>query len=544
MARLQSLLMPLGVAILVIATGWGGLAPRVAPTGYRVLLIVGALLVVAGIWLSRHALSDRGGRTKVRLGAGAVASVGLAAAILLMVNFASARYHERWDLTSTKSFSLHPRTREVIAAVDREIDIHGFVPARDRFTARGVRELLDLVHYHQPLIEAEVVDPNLRPDLVEELGVRGTNVTVVTAVVEDPVTGDPAQRRVTFAGHEEEDLAAALVEVTRTRPKVVYWVQGHKERRADEQGGVGFNSFVRDLRSAYYDVRPLSLAGGETVPDDASLLVFADPRLPLPAAEVAAYNDWLRAGGRALVLADVDLAQRAGTSAPTDSLTLGWGLRAEAGVIIDPRARTGDPDPLLVVGDRFIQREPLAALSGMQALFRLARPISFFETSHDRQVFHLALVRVDRASGGEEDKAPYVETDLAAIRGGLSIDPAAQARWANEPQPAVMVAAYREFQPETTTGAGWEARLVLAGDADFLTDAEYDRGANAELAMSLVRWLGDEEILIRRETEATFARQAMVLEAGQQQAIRMLALVLPAGVFLCGWIVWFVRRSK
>ncbi|NJN64392.1 MAG: hypothetical protein HC882_05580 [Acidobacteria bacterium] len=77
-----------------------------------------------------------------------------------------------------------------------------------------------------------------------------------------------------------------------------------------------------------------------------------------------------------------------------------------------------------------------------------------------------------------------------------------------------------------------------------MTDAEYDRESNREFARNLIRYLAGEELLIRREGEQTFAKQAMSLEPAQQQVLRLLVLVIPAAVFLLGWIVWFVRRSK
>jgi hypothetical protein len=137
-----------------------------------------------------------------------------------------------------------------------------------------------------------------------------------------------------------------------------------------------------------------------------------------------------------------------------------------------------------------------------------------------------------------------VETDLERAATSTEINEQAQAAWAARPR-RVAIAAYRTFEAQPGTDErGREARIALIGDADFLTDREYDTEANAELGLNLVRWLAGEELLIRREGEQRLAKEAMNLEPSQMQTVLALGLAVPIGVFLSGWIVWFFRRSK
>ncbi|RMF74317.1 MAG: hypothetical protein D6738_06720 [Acidobacteria bacterium] len=534
MRRLLYPALPLGLALLVIGSGWLALAPRVAPVGYRSLIVAGALLAAAGWWWRRRETPGGADTRAIRFGASAAASIFLAICILLLVNFLSARFHERWDLTRTRSFSLHPATVRVLESIDRDVDVYALISSRERLgRMRAVRSLYEIFAFHQPRISVEVFDPNLRPDLVEKLGVRGIDLTVVIA-------GD---RKVVFPGFEEADLAAALREVSREKPKVVYWVTGDGERALDEGGGVGFNRFRRELAREFYEVRELNLGPGERVPDDAALLVFADPRRPIAESVGRIYQQWLRGGGRALILTDVDLDQRSGEPHPADYLLGRWGLRALPAFLVDPRQRTGETDPRVVVGDEFGRHESVAAMNGLRVVFRLARPLEFFENPDDRQIFHQILVRVG-SSASDPSREPYVETDLSRAAGTVEIDREAQREWAGRSK-TVALLAFRRFEPAPGTDEeGREARVVLVGDTDFLTDGEIDREANAELGLNLVRYLTGEELLIRREGEQRYAKQAMALEPNQIALVRMLALIVPAGVFLFGWIVWFLRRSK
>ena len=535
MRRLLYPALPLGLALLVIGSGWLAVAPRIAPVGYRSLLVLGSVLVVAGWWWRRKAVPGGGGAARtIRFGASAAASIGIAVSILLLVNFLSARFHERWDLTRTHRFSLHPATMRVLEGIDRDIDIYAFVSSRERLgKMRAVRSLYDIFAFHQPRLKVEVVDPNLAPDLVAELNVRGIDLTIVVS----------GERKVVFPGFEEADLAAALREISCTERKVIYWVIGEGERELEGRGGIGFNRFLRDLTGEYYEVKPLSLAPGERVPDDASLLIFADPSRPITEEVGRIYQTWLRGGGRALILTDVDVSQGSGEPHPAQYLLERWGLRALPAFIVDPRGRTGETDPRIVVGYAFGKHEAVAAMSGLRVVFRLARPVEFFEYVNDRQIFHQILVRVG-SSPDDPTREPYVETDLARASVPGEVDHQAQAEWAGRSK-TVVVLAYRRFEPPPGSDEeGREARVVLVGDTDFLTDAEYDREANSELGLNLVRYLTGEELLIRREGEERYAKQAMALEPAQHTLVRMLVLIIPTGVFLFGWLVWFLRRSK
>ncbi len=533
MRKLAHLAGPLGLALLVIGSGWAALVPASIPWLYQSLLIAGAVLAAIGLWSRRKDLLAPTGTRRARQGAGALASIAVAAGIVLLVNFLATRYNERWDFTRYRAFSLHPATERVLGALPDGVEVVGFFPQADRATFRQVRVLFETIAAGQPKLKLTVADPNQQPDLYSLKGRPGSRVTVVTR-------GD---RRVVFPGFEEADLAAALLEVGRETSKVVYWVIGHEERPFDARGALGYQRLQSDLLKEYYEVRPLSLGAGEKVPEDAALVVIADPRRPLPPAEVASYDAFLRRGGRILALVDVDPGQGTDQPNPAAPLLERWGLFARRGLILDPRSRTGDPDPRNVVGDRF-PHPSVNALDGQLTFFPQARPVEFGPVMDDQQVFHYKLVELGIDAQGR-GRSPFVSADPS-----LALQPAEELASLPDPgsPPAPITAAvgaYRKFQPRPgDTRVGREARVVLVGDADFLNDAHFDQVANRELALNLVRWLTGEELLIRREGERRQAREAMMVSPAQMNLVIALALGTPIIVFLVGWIVWLARRSK
>lgn len=532
MKRVLYAALPFGLALILIGVSWGILTPRVSQGIYFSLIGFGALCVIAGVVSRRRTQPGEGGGRTVKMGAGALASVGLSIALLLLVNFFSIRYQERWDLTETRSFSLHPATQRVLSQVKEEIEVYAFVPASRILRARNVKNLYEIFAFEQPLLKVEVVDPTQRPDLVDELGVRTSNVTIVRR-------GDRAS---VFPGHEEADLAAAILEVGRTEPRIIYWVTGFGSRTFDAQGGQGYNQLVEQLGKEYYEVRTLSIGAGESVPEDASLVVFADPEDVIPEDVAERYNEWLRNGGRALLLADVDFNADPNSVQPLEPIAARWGLRAQPAVVIDPRDRIGSGSITTAIGDAFGSHESVAALAGDMTVFTVARPIEFFEVQRDRQVFHHVLVQVGPANTPLRE--PYVEPDLERAKSNQSVNVVEQQKWMGRGR-RVAAAAYRSYEAlPGSAEAGRETRVVMIGDADFATDRELSRESNSDLIMNLVRWLAGEELLIQREGEGSLAKEAMSLEPAQLSLIQMVVVLIPVIVFLCGWVLWFVRRSK
>lgn len=532
MKRMLFLAGPIGLALMVIAAGWAVLASRTLPRVYQACFVAGLVLVLLSLWDRREVVFARGSIRKARLGAGALATSGVSLALLLLVNFAAARYPQRWDVTRDRDFSLHPATERVLQQVQRDVDVYAFVPKEDKGQTRAVRELYALFAQAQPLVRVTVADANQRPDLIEKVGVRGNVMTVVES-------GD---RRTAFTGHEEADLAAALLEVGRDTQRIVYWVQGHGERAIDTPGGTGYIQFEKDLRASYLQVRTLTLGLGEPVPEDASLLIFNDPRRALTPAEADVFDAWLRRGHRALVLQDVDFAQVSGAPAPAAALLDRWGLRSLPAAAVDPRRRMGDADARLAVLDVFGRHPAVQALIGELAVLPLARPLEFFQAA-DAQIFHHALARLGGDPQGR-GADPYATLDLDAVRDVPQGEVPGREAWSGKPV-NVALAAFRRFEPRPgELTAGREARVVLVGDADFLNDQNIARGANRELAQNLVRWLTGEELLIRRQGELRVAKTAMRVEPWQDTILRLLTVIIPVVTFLSGWIVWGLRRVK
>jgi ABC-type uncharacterized transport system involved in gliding motility auxiliary subunit len=77
----------------------------------------------------------------------------------------------------------------------------------------------------------------------------------------------------------EHVLTNNLLDLTQNRPKIIYWILGHKEYNfKDIHGNKGASLAGQTLRQHNFEVRPLENC--LSIPQDASMLVIAGPQLP------------------------------------------------------------------------------------------------------------------------------------------------------------------------------------------------------------------------------------------------------------------------
>jgi hypothetical protein len=93
-----------------------------------------------------------------------------------------------------------------------------------------------------------------------------------------------------------------------------------------------------------------------------------------------------------------------------------------------------------------------------------------------------------------------------------------------------------------TTAIGKPFRLVIIGDGDFASNSFLPYMANADLAVSMVRWLVHEEHAPSVASRIPVPPLVLLTKNQMQQIFFAIEVLLPLGVVLCGTVVWWRRR--
>uniref|UniRef100_A0ACD5H0V5 Gldg family protein n=1 Tax=Desertifilum tharense IPPAS B-1220 TaxID=1781255 RepID=A0ACD5H0V5_9CYAN len=157
--------------------------------------------------------------------------------ILGLINFLGVRYLARFDLTETQIFTLAPQTQEILRNLDRPVKAFVFTSQANPTD----RELLDS---YQRIggrnFSYEYIDPQLRPGLAQEFGVRSQtdigNVYIEATPPETPEEEETVQPRRELVQNISRDrlaenrLTTTIERIASDRAFVVYFLQGHGQR--------------------------------------------------------------------------------------------------------------------------------------------------------------------------------------------------------------------------------------------------------------------------------------------------------------------------
>lgn len=530
LASIASLLGMLGGALLV---GGGALyiwVEDIRPFALGVVLsgvVFLALGAVAAFPAVKSAVTGRRGR----LTANALVLFALVTTILALLGFISFRGAQRLDTTATNQFTLAPQTLKVLKELPEPVRaVAFFVPtrsdqARDRQRADDL--LFEFARRSDKRFTYKFVDPEAEPSAARQMG-----VTQYPAVVFE---AQDSKRRhtVLVPPVTEQDFTSALLIVTGTQQKVVYFLTGHNERDITDvqENSQGFGFAARGLINDNYRIQALNLSQVGKVPEDTAALVIAGPKRDLLDSERDALFQWLKAGGRALFLLDPETPQS------WRDLLRKWGVVLGEGTVVDQGSSvTGDPrTPVL----QRIQYSPHTITTPLDVTFYpLAAPVDLLpDYKRDPRkrppwVQYSPLAATTPRSWSTTDKERNNFAEGKDTPGPVVLGLAVEALAPVDEEPQANPQA--QEQPQTA--------LVVIGDSDFATNKYYYAYTNSDLFLNAVNWLAKDFALISIRPKPTAFRE-LVMTRREFNFIRYSSwFLLPAAVAFLALIVWWRHR--
>ncbi|MFH0793214.1 MAG: GldG family protein, partial [bacterium] len=225
---------------------------------------------------------------------------GLTLGILVIIFMIARNHPQEWDLTKNKRFSLSPQTIRLLKNLDKEIRVRAFVDMPDAYA-----EYLGRYEKFSKNFKAEFLNPNRDYSVVKELGENVFPGNMFVGYYKDA----KLVRQKKVSRLEEQDITNAIIEVTRDKDTVVYFLKGHGEKSLEapqdkRQGATSISRLVGLLKERAMKSKELELAKIGVVPDDASVVVCAGPAADLFDNEVDILSRYLKEGGRAVFLLD------------------------------------------------------------------------------------------------------------------------------------------------------------------------------------------------------------------------------------------------
>ncbi len=523
--RVVDFLAPVGFALAVGALAWVRLG-HTLPGGLRPYLAVALALVLLHLVLRWDVVARGLGRRQLKYGTNTLVLTIVVLAILGLVNYLVVRHDQRFDLTKDQRYSLSDQTRKVLAGLKDEVKLTYFQRQRDM--ARGEDRLKEYEAL-SPKLKVDFVDPVRSPAKAQAYDVRAPWPVLVVE------QGDKRER---ITNDSEQDLTNALIKVTRKGKKTICMLEGEGERSGGDSSERGFSGAKSALSKGLYDVKDVFLLREKKVPAECTALVVAGPEKDLLPETTAAIRDYVKAGGKALIMIEPELKEHFPNLV---ALLKGWDVDAGNDVVVDVSG----------MGQLFGFSElaPLAMQYPWHPITKDFRLPTLFGGARSVQAGKESVPGVTAQDLVETSPQSWAETDLT-LKGKIQFDagkdrkgPVSLAAVATvrgtepTPSPSPSPAAAESTPPKTPEG-----RVVAIGDVDFASNQLLGFQGNQDFFLNTIAWLAEDADLISirpKEPE----NQALFLSRQTQQNVAWLALVLLPGLFvIAGIVTWWRRR--
>ncbi len=478
-------------------------------------------VILAAVFFTAYGVTNFGelGKTAASrgtffVGMTAVSTLAVVA-LLVFGNFIVAKNPKSWDLTKNQIHTLAPDTVKTLEGLTADVTATAFyTTAEPQFAA--LTEMFKRYEAKSSHFKYEFVDPIKDPLKADQFNVRANGPRVVVKL------GATESR---FQEINEESLTNAIVKVTHSATKKVYFTTGHGESDPDDAGETGLSEVKKRMDNEGLKAEKLNLASVTDIPADAQVVVIAGPAKPFQPGEVDAVKRFLDAGGKALVMVEPPP-----TESGLEPLLKTFLVEPDPTIVFDPISRLFGASEVVPVVQSYNAESDLAKDFKLNTVFPTARPLTVLHDPAVTGVVAKPVALSMPSAWGETTPAGNVQRDEHE-KGG--------------PFPLLVQVTKDTKAPEANlTKRSDQARLIVAGDRDFATNKFRNAFGNEDLFLNCVNWLSEqtERITIRpRLRDAS----RLYLTPNQQATIFILAIdVLPVTLLALGLAVWLVRRSK
>jgi len=429
------------------------------------------------------------------------------------IAFLSTRFGFERDLSHANGASLSPASLSLLRTLDAPVEVISYASRQGGLRA-VIADFVERYRRVKPDVHLRFVDPEADPEAMRAAGVS----------VDGELDIHYKERSERLKVLSETEFSNVLLRLSRTRVRIVAFLEGEGERQPLGKANADLGQFVAALADRGLRAVPLPLANTGKVPDNADLVVVANPRVALAPALSKELIDYLDRGGNLLWLTEP--AEEAGL----DALAKALSVRVLPGTVVDATGSAfGLADPSFVA----LSAYPAHAITrGFLLTTLLPQPAALAQLA-DPAWDIKPILRSSDKSWNETGHIPKVgEAD-----GTVSQD----ANAGEIPGPLDLGFALSRLSPRPDKR---EQRVVVIGDGDFLSNSFLGNGGNREFGQRVFDWLlGDDDQISVPDKSAP--DRTLSLTQGELGVLSFAFLIaLPVLLAASGMLIWWRRRRR
>lgn len=446
--------------------------------------------------------------------------------ILGFLNYFSVKFVRVFDYSMTSQYTLSEQTKKIIDHLDSDLEIRYFYKDGLQNADQMKKSFLNLAkvfEVYSPKIKVSSIEMNSNPAMTELFGAtKGTGEAFVS------YKGKMNRIETQFVGmtgiaYSEQDVTNAIIKTTRAKFKMVYFVEGHRERSIeDEKDENAIAGFRKALEKNSYTVKSLNLISTGSIPDDADLLIIGGASESYQKSEVALLNNYLVAGRPILILLDSAKGIVAGPSDVLDNV--GWKLGSEFvfNILSTPNGPMVSTDQA-TVANTFSSESPITEIFGNNRSVLFFRPHPLMPKEKSNPNFHTeVLVKTSNQTVG---LAKIETTDYEGKPRSFDLGV--------------------HFKGKYLTSAK-ETDLVIFSDVNLANNQFFNQTSNKDLLLNAVAFLAKETDLVSLAPKEPLATKIKMPgpEFNSYFKYILVGLFFPMPVIflILSVVIWFRRR--
>ncbi len=503
--------------------------------------------------------------------------------IIIAVNVISNYFFVRLDLTEDSIFTLSPISIESVSNLDDKIFVRAYfsddIPAPLSNTRQFLQDQLDEFRaYSNGKLDYEFISENL-----DEVGTKAGIQPVDLRVVENDEVSvrrvylglvmqyEDKQEVMPFIQNSnglEYDLTKRILKLTSESTKKIGFLTGH-----DEIGNDALQN-ARSHLSEQYQLVPVSLEFGKTVPGDLEALLVIAPKKALSDWDNYAIDQYIMTGGKVgfylnKVSADISTQTAENIELNVDGLMAHYGIKVNSNLVqdllnqpISVSERRGIfnvqrqvPYPFLPLIRDFAKEDAMVKdLENVSLYFSSTidttlaadkpdvtfTPIAFTSPKTKVVSNNYSLYPPDPKTLNPNEYNLGRQTVAATLQGKFT------SYYHNKDKPQFLKEdSTVGFDPQSTLLETENARIFVAADGDFMQDNFMNQPDNLNFFLNSVDWLASTEGLIQIRSRGVTDRPLEEIDDGTKNMIKWGNSVgLPLLVLLFGLVRWQMRKNR
>jgi ABC-type uncharacterized transport system involved in gliding motility auxiliary subunit len=424
------------------------------------------------------------------------------------VAFLSTRFGFENDWSDANGASLSPPSIALLNTLDAPVEVVSYASRQNGLRA-VIADFVERYRRAKPDVTLRFVDPDADPEAMRAAGV----------MVDGEMDLRYRDRSERLKVLSETEFSNALLRLSRARERIVAFLEGEGERQPLGKANADLGQFVAALADRGLRAVPLPLANTGKVPENADLVVVANPRVALAPAVANELVDYVDRGGNLLWLTEPD--ENAGLDALADALS----IRVLPGTVVDASGSAfGLGDPSFVALAKY---PPHAVTKNFLLTTLLPQPAALAQLANPAWDVKPILRSSDKSwnetghipKAGEAADTIRQDADAGEIAGPLDLG-----------------FALSRISPRPDKK---EQRVVVIGDGDFLSNSFLGNGGNREFGQRVFDWLtgDDDQISVPDKSAPDRTLSLTQAQLGAISVVFLVAvpLVLAASGLLIGW---------